>query len=71
MTVAVHMLGPVIALVAWTLVMWIWMYAARGTQMATLPARVRWKADNFNHLMEQPQVFYAIAAMEFLAFPAQ
>ena len=26
-----------------------------------LPARVRWKADNYNHLMEQPTLFYAIA----------
>jgi hypothetical protein len=29
--------------------------------MATLPAQVRWKADNYNHLMEQPTVFYALA----------
>jgi hypothetical protein len=35
--------------------------APRGEQMATLPARVRWKADNYNHLMEQPTVFYAVA----------
>jgi len=35
--------------------------APRGEQMATLPARVRWKADNYNHLMEQPTQFYAIA----------
>ncbi len=28
---------------------------------ARLPARVRWKADNYNHLMEQPTVFYAVA----------
>jgi hypothetical protein len=35
--------------------------APRGEQMATLPPRVRWKADNYNHLMEQPQVFYATA----------
>lgn len=35
--------------------------APRGEQMATLPARVRWKADNYNHLMEQPTVFFAIA----------
>ena len=28
--------------------------------MAQLPASVRWKADNYNHLMEQPTVFYAI-----------
>ena len=33
----------------------------RGEQMALLPAPVRWKADNYNHLMEQPTVFYAVA----------
>jgi hypothetical protein len=33
----------------------------RGEQMATLPAPVRWKADNYNHLMEEPTVFYAVA----------
>ena len=71
-------LGAVVALVAWTLVMWLWMYATRipaiakanleldpnapnGQQMAMLPPRVRWKADNYNHLMEQPTLFYAIA----------
>ena len=71
------MLAPVIALVAWTAVMWGWMYATRipailrlrirldgnlprGEQMATLPPRVRWKADNYNHLLEQPILFYAI-----------
>lgn len=78
MTISVPMLGPVIALVAWSMVMWIWMYATRipammaanmkpdpnaprGEQMALLPPRVRWKADNYNHLMEQPTVFYAIS----------
>jgi hypothetical protein len=72
-----QLLGPVIALVAWSQVMWLWMYATRipamiaakmkpdpnaprGEQMAQLPASVRWKADNYNHLMEQPTVFYAI-----------
>jgi hypothetical protein len=25
------------------------------------PANVQWKADNYNHLMEQPTVFYAVA----------
>ncbi|HEX6591974.1 MAG TPA: MAPEG family protein [Moraxellaceae bacterium] len=35
--------------------------APRGEQMNTLPANVRWKADNYNHLMEQPTIFYAIA----------
>lgn len=35
--------------------------APRGEQMATLPAQVRWKADNYNHLFEQPTIFYATA----------
>lgn len=76
--ISVEILGPVIALVAWSLVMWIWMYATRipamfaanmkldpnaprGEQMALLPPEVRWKADNYNHLLEQPTIFYAIA----------
>ncbi|RBP53062.1 MAPEG family protein [Arenicella xantha] len=71
-------IGPVVALVAWSMIMWVWMYvtripailavnmeldshAPRGQQMATLPAKVRWKADNYNHLMEQPTLFYALA----------
>ena len=71
------LLTPVIALAAWTMVMWLWMYltripailkmkmkldayAPRGEQMSLLPAKVRWKADNYNHLMEQPTVFYAV-----------
>lgn len=33
--------------------------APRGEQMASLPANVRWKADNYNHLFEQPTIFYA------------
>ena len=35
--------------------------APRGEQMAQLPPQVRWKADNYNHLLEQPQLFYAVA----------
>jgi hypothetical protein len=35
--------------------------APRGTQMAALPPPVRWKADNYNHLFEQPTLFYATA----------
>lgn len=26
---------------------------------AALPAEVQWKADNYNHLLEQPTIFYA------------
>jgi hypothetical protein len=71
-------LAPVVALVLWTFVMWIWLYATRiptirksGRPLdpnstreefnAMIPAPVRWKADNYNHLMEQPTLFYAIA----------
>lgn len=78
MHVASPILAPVVALVAWSLVMWIWMYATRlpamfkahivldpnaprGAQMEQLPPAVRWKADNYNHLMEMPTIFYAIA----------
>jgi len=35
--------------------------APRGEQMNQLPPKVRWKADNYNHLMEQPTLFYAVA----------
>ena len=30
---------------------------------ARLPPSVRWKADNYNHLMEQPTLFYAVAVV--------
>mgnify|MGYP003484190873 CR=1 FL=1 len=33
----------------------------KGQQMSELPPRVRWKADNYNHLLEQPTLFYAVA----------
>lgn len=33
----------------------------RDIMMGGLPPRVRWKADNYNHLMEQPTLFYATA----------
>ena len=39
---------------------------APGALTSTLPPRVRWKADNYNHLMEQPTLFYA--TLTILAF---
>ncbi|MGH8482148.1 MAG: MAPEG family protein [Nevskiaceae bacterium] len=39
----------------------------RGQQMNELPAEVRWKADNYNHLFEQPTLFYAVALVLALA----
>jgi hypothetical protein len=71
-------LAPIVALVAWSLVMQVWLYATRIPAMraartpldpnlppselvGALPPQVRWKADNYNHLMEQPTIFYAVA----------
>ena len=70
------LVAPVIALVLWTLVIWIWMYATRipamqkaqidpqqaaRTRVLDLPPEVMWVSDNYNHLMEQPTIFYATA----------
>jgi hypothetical protein len=74
-------LVPVVALVAWTLVVMVWMMIARmrefrrlGVTFSNIPdgargvdlegkaeASVQWKSHNYNHLMEQPTIFYAIA----------
>jgi hypothetical protein len=68
---------PVLVLVAWTLVMWFWMYATRIPAMqragvdpqeavypgylgTRLSGAVRSVADNYNHLHEQPTIFYAL-----------
>jgi hypothetical protein len=72
-------LQPVVVLIAWTLVMLLWMLATRlpamrasgidlaklrGTKPADadqgLPAEAQWKAHNYNHLHEQPTLFYAV-----------
>jgi len=34
--------------------------SVNGVLMSQLPANVRWKADNYTHLMEQPTIFYAL-----------
>ena len=74
-------LAPVVALVAWTLIVMAWMLITRipamkkaGITLGTarrggrganldgvLPDDVQWKSHNYNHLMEQPTIFYAIA----------
>jgi hypothetical protein len=71
------MIPPVLALIAWTFVMWFWMYATRLPAMQRanidmeemrrtgakldLPPEVARVADNYNHLHEQPTIFYALA----------
>jgi len=74
-------LAPVVALVAWSLVMLIWLAVARRSAFARLgiswgaisrgsrgvnlegraPDTAQWPSHNYNHLMEQPTIFYAIA----------
>ena len=76
------MIAPVLALLAWTFVMWIWLYATRIPAMQKakinpqdaangvkfeLPPQVTRVADNYNHLHEQPTTFYAVALVAQLA----
>ena len=77
-------LTPVLVLVTWTFVMWLWMYATRlpamtkagidpqeaahpGAVAHRIPSPVRRVADNYNHLHEQPTIFYALALATQLA----
>ena len=74
-------LAPVVALVAWSLVMLVWMAIARRRAFAKMgmswgsvprgargvnldgkaPDEAQWPSHNYNHLMEQPTIFYAMA----------
>jgi hypothetical protein len=71
------LITPVVALVIWSLVIWLWLYLTRIPAMqqkgvkaeegafarelnTKMPAYARQVADNYNHLMEQPTIFYAI-----------
>jgi hypothetical protein len=74
-------LAPVVALVAWSILVCFWMMATRfaefrrlGINFGNIPNGARgvdlegkaepgaqWKSHNYNHLMEQPTIFYAIA----------
>jgi len=43
----------------------------RGVDLeGVLPSKVMWKAHNYNHLMEQPTVFYATVFILFLTGPS-
>ena len=71
------LIAPVLALIGWTFVMWFWMYTTRIPAMQKanidvvemsrtgkkleLPPEVARVADNYNHLHEQPTIFYALA----------
>ena len=71
-------LSPVLALIIWTLLIWVLMYARRipaiqaanidpdtakspdGKWKEELPLSVQASAHNYNHLLEQPTIFYAL-----------
>ena len=74
-----QIVAPVVALVAWTLLIMIWMFVTRfpamkragislkgrvgsqGHQLnGVVEDHVQWKSHNYNHLMEQPTLFYAV-----------
>jgi hypothetical protein len=71
------LIPPVLALIGWTFVMWVWLYATRIPALKSarvdlvavsrtgakleLPPEVSRVADNYNHLHEQPTLFYALA----------
>ena len=77
------LLTPMLALVCWSLVMLLWMYATRIPAMGrvgikpgsaqepsalnALPIGVRQVGYNYNHLMEQPTIFYALVVYSYLA----
>src|SRR5688572_3213913 len=77
------LIPPVLALIGWTFVMWIWLYATRIPAVKAarvdleavsrtggsldLPPEVTRVADNYNHLHEQPTLFYALALAAQLA----
>lgn len=72
-----NIMTPVLALIVWTFVIWVWLYATRlpamraaridpkrikrKSDLDALPVSVQQIADNYNHLHEQPTVFYALA----------
>jgi hypothetical protein len=77
------LLTPMLALICWSLVMLVWTYAVRipaigkagidpasakePTALDALPLGVRQVAYNYNHLMEQPTLFYALVVYSYLA----
>lgn len=83
---AASILTPILALIVWSLVIWLWMYVKRVPAMQkasiqpndarhpgsldVLPSATRQVADNYNHLMEQPTIFYALVFYLYLSAQA-
>lgn len=78
-------LAPVLALIIWTLLIWVLMYARRipamqaakidpdtakspdGDWKQKMPLSAQASAHNYNHLLEQPTIFYALMFYAVLA----
>src|SRR5579871_2635686 len=77
------LLTPMLVLICWSLAMLVWVYVARipaiqkagidpanaqePSSLDALPLKVRQIGYNYNHLMEQPTLFYALVAYSYLA----
>lgn len=80
------LLQPMVALILWTMLIWLWMYVTRIPAMGKakidtanlvggkggdldelLPPEVQWKAHNYNHLLTEPTLFYAVCVVLILA----
>lgn len=71
------LMQPLMVLGLWTVVMFVWMYVKRipamqaakmepdaaqhTSDLSKLPSDARRVADNYNHLLEAPTLFYAVA----------
>jgi hypothetical protein len=77
-----EILKPVAVLIAWSLIVLVWMVATRlpamkkvgidinkvvggkpGALDGVVEDKAQWVAHNYNHLMEQPTLFYAVALL--------
>ena len=80
------LLQPMVALILWTMLIWLWMYVTRipamnkakidtanlvggtgGNLDDLLPPQVQLKAHNYNHLLTEPTLFYAICVVLILS----
>ena len=78
----VALVGWTLAMLGWTLVTRFRALARAGVKLSTLvgtkasdadrtlPASAQWKAHNYNHLHEQPTLFYAVCVVLAVAAPA-
>ena len=67
MPTTTEFLLPVLALVAWTLMMWFWMYATRIPAMQK--AKIRWDAKSLDGFLAKPSAAVPGSRMVFAGLP--